>query len=269
VAENVVEARQISLRGLEAMQQGRDEDAEKLFAHALAVCPVDERARCRYADLLWKRGQHGQAVKQMEEAVRLSGGDAGLLVQLGQMQFARGEHDRAGECASKAIKADRHLASAWALLGDTQRAAIQPDAALASYHKALSLQEFNPPVQLAVAEIYRSQNKPQRSLATLAALEDRYTTEPPPIDLLLSRALALKQLGRYDDAAQTLTTAIARGATSADVFCELADAQLQSGDPTNARLSLAAALEVTPAHARSRQMLATLQRSGARTARVP
>jgi tetratricopeptide (TPR) repeat protein len=268
VAENVVEARQISMRAMEAMQQGHDEEAEKLFAQALEVCPVDERARCRYADLLWRRGQHAQAVKQMEEAARLSGGDAGLLVQLGQMQLARGEKDKAGDCAKKAVQSDRNLASAWALLGDTQRAAYDSEAALASYHKALSLQEFYPPVQMAVAEIYRSQNKPQRSLATLAALEDRYTTEPPPIDLLLSRALALKQLGRYEDAAQSLTIAIARGATSADVFCELADAQLQAGDTTNARLSASAALEVSPDHVRGRQLMAALQSEAARTARL-
>jgi tetratricopeptide (TPR) repeat protein len=269
VADNVVEARQMSQRGMEALQRGKTEDAEQLFAKAIATCPVDERARCNYADLLWKRGEHAQAVRQMEEAVRLSGGDAGLLVQLGQMQLTRGDVDRARQCAERAVVADRQLPSAWALLGDTQRAAHNDEQALASYHRALSQQELYLPVQLAVAGIYRSQGKPQRALATLAALEDRYSPGQAPAEVLLAQGLALKQLGRYDDASARLTTAIARGATQPDTFYELADAQWQNGDVTNARLALSAALDQAPQHARSLRLSQELHGPGERTARLP
>ena len=57
MAENVVTSRQLSLRGMEAVQQGNWELAETRFASAVEACPVDERARCRYAETLWQRGE--------------------------------------------------------------------------------------------------------------------------------------------------------------------------------------------------------------------
>lgn len=259
VSENVVQARQMSLQGLESLQRGNHEDAEAMFAKAIAICPVDERARKNYADLLWQRGEHAQAVKQMEEAVRLSGGDAALLVQLGQMQLARGETEKATTYALRAVSADRQSASAWALLGDTQRAAHADEEALSSYHRALSLNDFFPHVQMQVADIYRAQGKPQRALATLTALEDHYGIGQAPVEVLLAQGMAMKQLGRFDDAARTFTAAIARGATNADSFYELAEAQMQNGDVVNARLALTAALEQSPNDARSLQLRAALK----------
>lgn len=261
VAENVVEAREMSLRGLDAMQRGRHEEAEQLFAAAIKTCPVDERARRNYADLLWKRGEYGQAVKQMEEAVRLSGGDAGLLVQLGQMQLARGEHEAARQSAERAVAADRQRAAAWALLGDTQRVALDLDRALASYHRALSLEEFQPNVQEAVAELYHQQNKPQRALATLSALADRYGPGQVPTRVLVKQGVTLKQLNRYDDAAEMLSTAIAQSGNQPDiqVLYELADAQVRAGEQANAVLTLRAALQQAPQHYPSQQLLLTLE----------
>ncbi len=267
VAENVVEARQMSLRGLDAMQRGQHQEAEQLFAAAIKTCPVDERARRNYADLLWKRGEYGQAVKQMEEAVRLSGGDAGLLVQLGQMQLARGEHEAARQSAERAVAADRQRAAAWALLADTQRVALDLDRALASYHRALSLEEFQPHVQLAVADIYHQQNKPQRALATLSALADRYGPGQVPTHVLVKQGTTFKQLERFDDAAQSLATALAQSGAHPDVniLYELADAQARAGDPANARLTLGIALQQAPQHGPSLQLLTALDASMANT----
>jgi tetratricopeptide (TPR) repeat protein len=267
VAENVVEARQMSRRGLDALERGNHAEAEKAFADAIARCPVDERARCHYAELLWQRGERGAAVKQLEEAVRLSGGDAALHVRLGQMQFQRGDAAAAQACAARAVAADRRLAEAWALLGDTQRAAHETEAALATYHRALALRDFYPAVQLAVADIYRTQRKPQRALATLAALEDRYPAGQAPPDLFAAQGQALQDLGRFGDAALAFRTAIERGGPSAELHYAVAEALLHSGDSANARLAILTALEHAPGHAPSLRMLEALNAPPAETAR--
>ena len=48
------------------------------------------------------------------------------------------------------------------------------DEALLSYHRALAYQEHYPRVQIAISEVYRYQDRPQRALSTLDHLCDRY-----------------------------------------------------------------------------------------------
>ena len=118
LAKNVVDARQASLVGLEAMQQNRWVDAEHIFAGAVKASPVDERARGCYAETLWRRGAYEQAVTHMQEAVKLSGGDAQRTVQLGEMYLARGQLDPAAQCAEQATVRNCRLCGGWALRGD-------------------------------------------------------------------------------------------------------------------------------------------------------
>jgi tetratricopeptide (TPR) repeat protein len=253
-AENVVESRSLSLRGMEALQAGDHAQAEQLFAQAVKICPVDERARCRYAELLWRRGQYDEAVAQMNEAIRLSAGDAELLVQLGQMHLARGDAAEALAEAERAIQADPRSTAVWTLHGNALRASGHLTAALGSYHRALSLEPHLPAAQLAIADVYLKMDKPQRSLATLNALEDRYGPGQIPPEVHFHRGLALKRLGRFDDAVIALAGAIEAGATLADTYYELADAHAQAGDLANARLTVTLALRQMPEHAPSLQL---------------
>src|SRR5262245_11139867 len=150
--ESVAAARQLSLQGLDAQQRGQWDRAEMLFASAVIQCPRDERARCGYAESLWQRGDCSAAVAHMEEAARLSGHDPERLVQLGQMYHSQGDLVRAGEQARRAIGANPQLASAWALQGEISVAQGNRSEALASFHRALSLQPQFAEVQLAIAE---------------------------------------------------------------------------------------------------------------------
>ena len=114
------------------------------------------------------------------------GGDPELLVRLGEMNLARGDLDAAEMRAEAAIKNQRQLASAWALRGDVQKERGRMDEALLSYHRALAYQEQYPRVQIAIAEVYRYQDRPQRALSTLDHLFDRYApgTVPSEVELL-------------------------------------------------------------------------------------
>ena len=246
--EAIAATRQLSLQGMDAQQRGRWDQAESLFAQAVITCPRDERARCGYAESLWHRGAREQAVTHMEEAVRLSGHDPERLVQLGHMYREQGDLSRAGNLAARAIHANPQLASAWALRGEVERASGQRTEALASFHRALSLQPHFPPVQLAVAEIYAAENRPQQALATLQALEASFPPGQGPVDLMVRQSRALCSLGRYPDALRKLTTAAERVNPSADLLCELAQTQLLAGETSAAQLTLSAALARDPRH---------------------
>jgi tetratricopeptide (TPR) repeat protein len=241
--ESVVSARQLSLRGINAAQQGQLREAEVLFNRASEMCPLDEKIRCHYAETLWQLGSHLQAVAHMEEAVRLSGGNAELVVRLGDMYLAGGDLQRAALQADAAIQANRQLPSAWALRGDVHRNLGHDEEALASYHRALSYQSHYPRAQLAAAEIYGRQKRPARALATLRTLADGYPSGETPPQVLMLQGLALKELGRYEAAAEMLASAAKQQAPpSTEILAYLAETQWLAGDAANARLTLQTAL---------------------------
>jgi tetratricopeptide (TPR) repeat protein len=260
---NVVAARQLSLRGIDALQRGQLTDAELLLGRAIQMCPLDERMQCHYADTLWQLGLRDQAVAHMEEAVRLSGGNPDLTVRLGDMYLASGAVEQAAEQAEAAIQANRQLASAWALRGDVLRRQGKSEESLASYHRALSFQEHSPRVQLAIAETYRAEGRYGRALAPLRTLADGYPGGEAPQYVVFLQGLTLKDLERYDAAVERLALAASHGEPSADLLYHLADARLRTGDPVNARLAIQAALAKDPQHAPSRtlhEQIASLER---------
>lgn len=259
--ERLAAARQLSLQGIEAQDRGQWEQAETCFATAIQQAPRDERARAGYAEALWQRGEQQAAIAQMEEAVRLSGDDPERLVQLGSMHLARGESARAIAQADRAIRTNRPLASAWALRGQALVAQGNRTEALAAFHRALSLEAHFPDVQLAIAEIYSQQARPQRALATLQALASNYPPSEVPLDVLVREGLAYRELGRYSEAARSLALATTRGNPSAELWFELARTRVMADDPTAARLAVNAALELEPDHVAS---LALAQELGTR-----
>lgn len=247
--EAVSAARDLSLQGLDAQQKGRCDQAEQLFAAAIQRCPHDERARCCYAEVLWQRGAQDEAVQHMEEAVRLSGNDPQRRVQLGKMYLARGQLHQASLQADKATSANRESAAAWALHGDVLKAEGLRDESLASYHRALAIQPHYPDVQMALADLYGQQDRPQRALATLQALADHYQPDAVPSEVSYREGLVLRRLGRHQDAAERLAAAVQRGPATPDMHYELAQTQILAGDRQAAAESVAAGLALHPNHA--------------------
>jgi tetratricopeptide (TPR) repeat protein len=246
--ESIAAARQLSLQGMDAQQRGHWDRAENLFAAAILKCPSDERARYGYAESLWQRGASPQAVQHMEEAVRLSGNDPERLVRLGQMYWAQGDLARAARQADQAIAANSQLAAAWALRGKVLQSQGDNPAALTSFHRALSYEHTLPEVQVAIAQIYAAENRPQRALATLQSLAASFPAGEVPQEVRLQEGLALRALGRNQDAINTLALAARSGPPSVELLCELARTQMLAGDTASARQSLQVAISREPRH---------------------
>ena len=62
VSKSVAESRQLSQRGLGAMERGDVDAAEKLLGDAVKACPTDIDARRQYAEALWQSGQRDRAL---------------------------------------------------------------------------------------------------------------------------------------------------------------------------------------------------------------
>jgi len=261
--ETIALTRQLAMQGKDAQQKGQWDKAESCFAEAVQRSPNDERARLGYAESLWNRGAQELAVTHMTEAVKLSGHDPALMVQLGQMQLALNNLPAAARMAERTLATNKQLASAWALRGHVHRAGGKRDEALADYHRALSTQPVYPEVQLALAEIYSQQHRPERALATLQSLADQFPPGSVPADLQFRQGLALRDLGRHQEAADQFASA-AQLQPHPDFLYELAQARLQLGDPGNAQIAVHRALQLNPQHVAALQLrteLASRQQS--------
>jgi len=254
-----LESRQLTLRGKAALQRERWQEAEDVLSQAVQVEPRSVQAHSQYAQALWNQNERQQALSHMREAIRLSGGDPQLMVQLGQMQLTENQLSAAAQSASIAVRARPDSASAHALRAKVLHRQGNLEEALAGSYRALSLQPDYPDVQTMVAELYQQMNRPQRSLAMLAILVDRYPPEEVPQRILQLQGVALKSLGRYDDAIERFVQAGRQGTMTAELFYQLADSHWLSGDRGNAQLAVQEALQLAPQHAGGLQLQKELQ----------
>ncbi|MCU0719617.1 MAG: tetratricopeptide repeat protein [Pirellula sp.] len=245
--KQLVHARQLSLRGADALQRSRSQDAELLFSEAIKQSPMDERAHWGYATTLWNRGDQAKAIEHMREAIRLSGDNPQYLVQFGEMLLTVGNYPEA-ESAANAVLANNHKnPAAWALRGRVHQAKREWDNANDCYQRALLIQSDYPEVQLQLAEVYRTLGKPQKSLAVLDRMVDFRNTASHDPQALLYRGLALADLSQTPEAADTLakeaadTLAKASERLPAEDFqkqLQIVHAQHRIGELVAARITL-------------------------------
>jgi tetratricopeptide (TPR) repeat protein len=258
VSPKTIVSRQLCRQGIAAMERDQWDEAEPLLAKAVDVCPDASDARSKYADLLWRRNQRAQAVREMAEAVRLAPDDALLHVAYGQMQLALGNLDAAGEEADLALDMHPQLAGAWALRGRLMAQTGKHREALSDLHRAEGLDPKNVSYQLEIADLYLRLNEPDRALATLQSLSRAQPVQEEPVAALLLKGRAYSAMGRYNDAADNYLLASGGGAADTQTLFLLAEAQLRAGRPNEAVAAANKALALDPQHAASRHLLAQL-----------
>ncbi len=237
--QSLVSARQLSLRGTEAYQRDRIQDAELLFTQALTQSPYDERAHWGYANTLWKQGNKNKAIEHMAEAYRLSGRNPDYAVQLGEMHLEIGNQEQAKQLSLDVLSANRGHANAWALLGDVHAKQADWSSALECYHHALILRSDFPKVQFAIAEIYRTTGRPERALATLDHMADLHVAVVDSPDHLLLRGLVYADLNRAREASELLAKCSERlPAEEWEKQLAVVEAQVRCADLVQARMAI-------------------------------
>lgn len=250
-----VAARRLSRQGLKAAREGDWTVAETLFSESLDVSDNNDAAHRGLADTLWLRGRRNEAIEHLQKAVQLSAGDPKHLQRLGRMYLELGRVDEAARQCEIALQSDREWATLWALRGDCENAQGRSDAALAAYHRALSLQPDYPYVQMQTAEIYHQQRRHDRLLATLDRLHDSAASMLPsqtdggivPGRADLLRGLAMRELGRIEEGNRYLVAAAEKNPSDVNAPLQLVAASIAGGDPVAAQAWLAQAMKVDPA----------------------
>lgn len=258
-------SRELAQQGVEAMHREQWDSAQQRLAQAIKACPHDYHARSQYAEVMWQQGETQLAQEQLETAVELSGGDAQLLVRLGQLHLAQGNLSEADTYSQRAIASGTNLAKAWSLRGEVLTRGGRYDEALTCYLRAAGSEPCDLGIQLAIAEVYRHQGRPHRALSTLQAMRERWPAQQEPQQVLLLEGLALQALDRPHDAVDVLTLAASRGPANPEVYFRLGEAALLAGNPAVAQEAARVTLQLAPGHEGAMNVL---QHSGGSEPRV-
>jgi len=257
-SRSVIQSRQLSQQGVAALERGQWDRADELLAEAVRACPSNPDARRSYADARWNRGQRKEAIAELETARRLAPDNAAIHVRLAEMQLAMGQTETGLKSAQRAIDLEPKLASAWVVRAQIMRAAGNPSQALADALRAVSYAPDDRTIPCQVAAFYLELNQPQRALAIVQGLADRYSPGDEPQEVMYYQGLSYLALARYDDAAESLTAA-ARERPTAEILCRLAQAQWAAGRAAEALAAAEKATALDPKHQPTRQFLAQIQ----------
>lgn len=242
-------------QGVAAMDRGEWAEAEQLLAQAVKTSPTNADARQAYAEALWKAGHHEEALAQLRSAARLDPQNVAPWVRLAEMQLALGRLDWAMSSAHQALDRDPQAAAAWAVRSRIHRAAGRYGQSLADLHRALGYTPSDRQLQWELAELYRALDQPQRALVVLESLADSYAPGEEPQAVLLALGVVQMELGRPEDAAESLAAAVTRGPASPEIFYQLAQAQWQAGMGAEALASVQQSLRLDPNYHPSQEFL--------------
>lgn len=248
-------SRQLWQQGVAALEQGQWAHAEQLLAQAVRTYPANAEARQAYAEALWNSGHREEAIGQIQAAARLEPRSAAVRVRLAEMHLALGRTDMAMKSVQEALDLDPQFAAAWAVRSRIHRAAGRTDQALADLHRALHYAPADRRLVWELAELYRGLNQPQRALMVLENLADSYAPGDEPQAVLMALGVVQMELGRPDDAAESLAAALSRGPASPELLYYLAQAQWQAGKGAQAFANAQESLRLDPNYLPSQQFL--------------
>ena len=237
-SKHTVAARRLSRQGLEAMRNGRWDQAEQLFGDALTVSQDDDRAHRGIAEAYWNRGDYDQAILHMEKAVELSGQEPRLVARLGEMYFITGRLDDAQQQSEIALAGDRESPQIWMLRGDCFQQRGNSRDAMAAYHRALAIQPDLVDVKLKIADLYLESKQYDRLLATLDQFDPAADDSQMPTAVHMMRGIALRSLQRPELAIKHFAKAAEHDPDAAEPLLQIASIELARGDAYAAHLAI-------------------------------
>lgn len=253
--KDLISSRQLSMRGISAMERGDWETAEQLLGEAVSGCPADPDARLHYARTLWHRGQVDQALAHLQAALELVPDDTELLLVAAEMYLALGQPEPALPLVERALDLSNRSPQAWRLRGRAYEARQEYERALADMQRSLMYEPDDQQTLRTIANLYRQLGRTEQALVNLQYLRDLAPSGEESAQVLYELGMTYADLDRAHEAAENFELAAHRGGPHPELLYRLAAARWASGDARQAQAAAQQALLLEPRHAASRQLL--------------
>ena len=259
LAASPSDAKAWQLLGIVLHRSGRLEEAETALARAVALAPRNAEIRTNRALLMSTRGQSEAARGELEKALELDPRLRPARLALSRLCNETRQYSAAAVHARKLLAANQNDSEAWSALGTASFGARRTAEARQAFERAAALSPGYGAARYNLATVLCEEERSEEALAQANAARQLGVDHR---ELSLTRARALIQLDRFEEAERELVTVLAP--RPGDVETQLLLAQLRHirGDTDFARSFREAAEQPdAPRHVRT-AYAATLQQGG-------
>ena len=210
--------------GIAALERGDLTEAEKRLEEAVRLNKNDINHRRYYAEALWQQGKHQEALHQLDEALKRGGQNSDSLhISLAEKYLTLQEYTTAQRHADEAVRLNPQDSRSWALRGRVKRLQAIHQAGYAEhtaamfhqaredYLRAVSLSPNDRELLAELAAVQMYCGQPEQALATWQTIQNLYSQDGEPAEVLIGKTETLLVLQRFDEAETNLTLIRQRG----------------------------------------------------------
>jgi tetratricopeptide (TPR) repeat protein len=230
-------------RAFDLQQRGRLDDAESLYAQALAADPDDVTALVNASAVALARGEPAQAVARLSHAVQVAPRNAVAHDNLGLALLHVNRAEDALSACDRAVALQSRLATAHNHRGIALVRLRRHAEARAAFAQALAL---DPRLTLAALNLGEQANHAGDGAAAAAAYDRALALEPGNVHAATGRAFATALEGDLPAAAQALESLVARAPLHAPAWQTLGAVRNFAWDHEGAETAFRHALALVP-----------------------
>jgi Flp pilus assembly protein TadD len=242
----------LNLLGTIRAQQGRLDEAEALFAHALRVDREFAGAHMNLAYLYLLKREPDKSVTELKEVHRIVPDDADTTYKLSHLLFTLGRPDECIAFINEVQRKSQPTPALLSVLGDAYLKKGETVKAEESYRLALGAQATNADALLGMAMVSQSKGDAQSASAYLSRARALAADSP---QLLYRFAVVALQSQQFDDARSALEKAVQLKPDEPTYLVALGAVWLKKPDLFESERVFRRALELKPDNAQAQMYL--------------
>lgn len=252
----MADLRSVAYQGIECHENGRLEQAERLYREYVDAVPDDPAIRHLLGMLRLQRGDPREARQLVELAAGLAPDVAEYRAHLGLIQATLGDHSGALESYRRAAALDPNDPDLLHRLGAAELLSGHTDLARAAFERAI---ELDPELAAAHNDLGALHLRDEALEAAVDSLSRAVTIDPDFADAHYNLAIALEKQARYDDAVGHYERALATNPDHTRSYRNLAALYYKTDRPERLADVLERQLARQPNDPRARHMLAAVR----------
>ncbi|MBX3663222.1 MAG: tetratricopeptide repeat protein [Burkholderiales bacterium] len=243
---DLARAQQLFFAALEAQNEGRYPDAERLYRETLLLAPDRPSVLNNLATVLQQQNRLPEALDCCERLLATADPDAAAWSTIGNVRLALGQTAAALECYDRGLAKDPHRIEILLNRGNTLGDLRRYDEAIADYRLALAADPQNLDVLVNLGHALLESGRPQDALDTC---EKALAINGGCVAALRNAGSALAALGRLDAALRMLLRARELEPGNSSILCQAGNVLLRLQRPQEALACCEQAIALDDSHA--------------------